>query len=125
MEVRIDWLEGNFAASVEGLAVVATHETLEGVKEEFAAALDFHLEGMAEDGEEIPEVGEFDYKLSTRAILKVTEGIIDRKALAFYSGIHVKQLGHYFQGVKVARIGTHFKIVQGIKRIKEEIEEID
>ncbi len=58
IKVNIEWCEQNYVAALEDEqvqgAVVATDKTLEGVKQSFADALAFHIEGMVADGDEPP-----------------------------------------------------------------------
>lgn len=74
IRVTISWCDKNYAATVEDDkvpgSVVATHKTLEGVKQAIASALQFHVEGMVEDGDAVPEwlasgAYELDYRLDT------------------------------------------------------------
>ena len=46
------------------LGCVATHKTLDGVKKAYAESLDWHLNAMRADGDEIPEVlqGEYEFE---------------------------------------------------------------
>ena len=50
--INVDW-EDNFAAYSDLVAVVATHKTLEGLKEAYTFSLSEHLKSMREDGDEI------------------------------------------------------------------------
>jgi len=125
LTVNIDW-ENNYGAySDEVSGCVATHKTLEGVKQAYAEALKFHLEGMRADGDETPEVlqGEYnlDFVLNIRAILHYFDGIFTRSALSRVTGINERQLGHYVTGHRKPRQEQRRKIVEGIRRIGKEI----
>ncbi len=50
--INVDW-EDNFAAYSDLVAVVATHKTLEGLKEAYTFSLSVHLKSMRKDGDEI------------------------------------------------------------------------
>jgi predicted RNase H-like HicB family nuclease len=53
--IVIEQAEGNFSAYVPDLpGCVATGATLEEVESEIRSAIEFHLEGLREDGEPIP-----------------------------------------------------------------------
>lgn len=53
--VVIERAEGNYSAYVPDLpGCVATGDTLQDVEAEIRAAIAFHLEGMREDGLEVP-----------------------------------------------------------------------
>ena len=118
--ITIDWLN-NYAASTDILPVVATHQTLEGVKEGFAESFNLHLQSMKEDGDEIPVElqGEFElhFVMTTRALLQYYDGIISRAAISRITGINQKQLGHYLQGVREPRPQQREKIVNGLHQL--------
>jgi predicted RNase H-like HicB family nuclease len=126
--VNIDW-ENNYGAySEEVSGCVATNKTLEGVKQAFIEALEFHLEGLRADGDEIPAVmqGKYrlDYVLNVRALLHYFEGIITRSAISRVTGINERQLGHYITGHRKPRPEQRKKIVEGLHRIGKEINSV-
>ena len=54
--IVIEKAEGNYSAYVPDLpGCVATGATLEEVEQEIREAVEFHLEGMREDGQEAPQ----------------------------------------------------------------------
>ncbi len=59
IKVSISWSGNNYCAHSQGNnlngIVASTHKTLEGVKNEFQSALQFHIEGCLEDGDKLPE----------------------------------------------------------------------
>jgi predicted RNase H-like HicB family nuclease len=123
--VNIDW-ENNYGAYCEEVSgCVATHKTLEGVKQAYIEALEFHLEGMRNDGDEIPELLQKKYKLdfvlNVRALLHYFEGVLTRSALSRVTGINERQLGQYATGHRKPRPEQRNKIVEGIHRIGKEI----
>lgn len=126
--VNIDW-EDNYGAYSEELSgCVATHNTLEGVKQSYIEALEFHLEGLHTDGDEIPEViqGKYrlDFVLNVRALLHYFEGVLTRSALSRVTGINERQLGHYITGHRKPRPEQRKKIIEGIRRIGKEINSV-
>ena len=126
--VNIDW-ENNYGAySEEVQGCVATHKTLEGVKQAYIEALEFHLEGLHTDGDEIPAViqGKYrlDFFLNVRALLHYFEGILTRAALSRVTGINERQLGHYITGHRKPRPEQRKKIVEGLHRIGKEINSV-
>jgi predicted RNase H-like HicB family nuclease len=128
MIVNIDW-ENNYGAYSEKVSgCVATHKTLEGVKKAYIEALEFHLEGMRKDGDEIPALLQKKYKLdfvlNVRALLHYFEGILTRSALSRVTGINERQLGHYITGHRKPRPEQRNKIVEGIHRIGKEINSV-
>jgi len=125
IKVTIDWENNYGAASDEALGCVATHKTFEGVKEAYASALEFHLEGMREDNEEIPAKlqGEYEleFEMTAQALLHHFDGIITRAALSRITGINERQLGHYMTRHRVPRLAQRRKIVDGLHRISKEL----
>jgi predicted RNase H-like HicB family nuclease len=126
LNVTITWLD-NFGAFCEEIpGVIATHETLEGVKEAFIEALEFHIEGLESD--ELHDLP-FDPKkrygihfdLNTQALLKSLSNIFTLAAISRFSGINQKQLGHYLSGSKRPRKIQKEKIEFGINSLKKEI----
>ena len=126
--VNIDW-ENNYGAySEEVSGCVATHKTLEGVKQTYIEALEFHLEGLHAGGDQIPAViqGKYrlDFVLNVRALLHYFEGVLTRSALSRVTGINERQLGHYITGHRKPRQDQRKKIVEGLHRIGKEINSV-
>ena len=123
VQIQIDWVPNNYGASLlnESIACVATGNTLEEVKKNMVEALQFHIDGLKEDGESIPEELQGDwepvFQLSTRALLKYTGGYITQKALSQETGIAEQQLSHYANGLRHPRPAMHQKIVDGVQSI--------
>lgn len=90
-----------------------------------AEALDFHVEGLQEDGLNVPEElqGErsFEWKLSTRALLHYTEGLVPRTAIAKATGVNLQQLTHYASGWRTPRPDMQKKILAGVHKIGQEL----
>ena len=126
--VNIDWEDNYGAYSEEVSGCVATHKTLEGVKQAYIEALKFHLEGLHKDGDEIPAVlkGKYrlDFVLNVRALLHYFEGVLTRSALSRVTGINERQLGHYITGHRKPRPDQRKKIVEGLHRICKEINSV-
>lgn len=125
IKVHIDWEDNYSAASDAVTGCVATHKTFEGIKEAYASALEFHLEGMRKDGDKIPAIlqGEFklEFELTAQAILHSVDGIITRAAIARITGINEKQLGHYMTGHRNPRTAQREKIISGLHKIGEDL----
>lgn len=121
--INIDWVPNNFSAAAanEEMACVATGKTLEEVKAKILEALAFHIEGLREDGETVPEEfgdkWEPEYRLTTRAQLKYADKYIVRKSLAEEIGVAEQQLSHYANGQRHPRPDMQRRITEGIKSI--------
>lgn len=127
--VNITWLNnyGAYSGIVDGC--VATGNTLDGVKKNYREALALHLDGMREDGDEIPVElrGAYELKfiLNTQALLHYYDGILTRAAISRLTGINQKQLGHYIQGVRNPRKGQREKIVLGLRSLGKELGSVE
>ena len=123
VDILIDWVPSNFGASPLNvdIACVATGSTLQEVEKNMVDALKFHIEGMKEDGEPIPEElnGEWEavFHLTTRAQLKYVDGYITRSALSRETGINEQQLSHYANGQRHPRPAMQRRISEGIRAI--------
>ena len=125
IKVQVSWLDNYGACSDEVLGCIATHKTLEGLKKAYAESLGWHIDAMRTDGDEIPEVllGEYEleFELNTQALLHYFEGVLTRSALARVTGINERQLGHYATGHRNPRPAQRKKIIDGLRRIGNEI----
>ncbi len=128
IKIFISWSGDNYAAGtgeINGM-VMATNKTLEGVKESFRGAFEFHVESSLADGDELPAdiiEGNYalDFELKVSALLHKLDGIVTRAALARVTGIDQRQLGHYLQGHREPRPKTYKKIKQGIQQLGREL----
>jgi predicted RNase H-like HicB family nuclease len=125
IKMYIDWCEKNYGATVDEQvpgAVIATHKTLEGVKKSIVSALDFHVEGMLEDGDDVPEwLAKKEYSIewvfTTSALLHSCEQYTTIAAIARASGINQRLLSHYANGIKKPRPQQRQRIVDGLHKI--------
>lgn len=130
--VNVEWVEKNFCASLDEQvpgAVVVTDKTFEGLKKSVAETLAFHVEGMLEDGDEVPQWlanGEyqFEWHLGTAALLRSVEPYTSIASIARAAGINEQQLSHYANGLKRPRPEQRRRIVEGIHRIGEKMLEV-
>lgn len=130
IKVSISWSGNNYCANAQGDylngIIAATHKTLEGVKQEFQTALQFHIEGCLEDGDELPEwLAENNYELEyiteVSALLHSLDRILTRSAIARVSGINERQIGHYASGHRTPRSRQREKIINGIHKISKDL----
>ena len=123
VDILIDWVPNNFGASPlhMDIACVATGSTLQDVEKNIVEALQFHIEGLKEDGIPIPEElnGEWEpvFHLTTRAQLKYVDSYITRSALSRETGINEQQLSHYANGQRHPRPAMQRRISDGIRAI--------
>lgn len=127
IKILIDWVPNNYGAAPvnEDIACVATGDSLDEVKQNILDALQFHADGLREDGEPIPEELEGalvpEFELSTRALLKYTGKYITQKALAQETGIAEQQLSHYASGLRHPRSSTRERIIEGVQSIRDRL----
>jgi predicted RNase H-like HicB family nuclease len=125
IKVQITWLDNYGAYSEAVPGCVATNDTFEGIKEAYKEALEFHLKGMKEDGDDIPEMLQGEYELEfeadTQALLKLVDGKVTRAAIARVTGINERQLGHYITGRVTPRSNNREKVIEGIHRLGKEL----
>jgi predicted RNA binding protein YcfA (HicA-like mRNA interferase family)/predicted RNase H-like HicB family nuclease len=125
--VTVGLTENNYSAYVnirDGIAV-ATGETFEELKQQMTEAVEFHLEGMREDGEEIPETFSGQYELvfhfDVRSLLTHYKGIFTNSALGHMTGINQRQLQHYASGHSKPRKRQAERIEKALHNLGKEL----
>ena len=122
IRILVDYTD-NFSACPENdkIACVTTANSYESLKINMDESLHFHIEGMKEDGETIPEEfsGEWEYEwvLSTRALLHATEHLVSKSAIAKVTGINQQQLTHYASGFRKPKPAMADRIREGVHSI--------
>lgn len=126
LKVSVDYANRNFCGGIFdeilGGAVLATGKTFEAFKKELEDGLAFHIQGVIERGEYIPEdiksgSYEIKYELAVPALLRDAERFTTLSAISKVCGINQKQLSHYVNGEKKARSDKREKIIKGIHEI--------
>ena len=130
IKVSISWSGDNYCANAQGDylngVITATHKTLDGVKNEFQSAVQFHIDGCLEDGDKlagwlVSGYYKFEYITEVSALLHSLDGILTRSAIARVSGINERQIGHYASGHRIPRSRQREKIITGIHRISQDL----
>ena len=131
-KIRVDvaWFNKNFGASlgenVPG-AVVLTAKTYEELLQEVPETLRFHVEGMIEDGDDVPlwlRNGDYEFEynlLDVATLLHAYEPYFTLSALSYASGINQHQLSHYANGIKKPRPQQRQRIIEGMHKIGREL----
>ncbi len=125
IKVSVSWSGENYNGGTgdpELGAILVTAPTLDEFKKEFEESLEFHIEGLKGDGNDIPEYilsGNYRivYNLEASALLKEAESFTTLAAISRATGINQKQLSHYANGVKQPRPSSRERIIQGIHAI--------
>ncbi len=128
INVEITWSEKNYCCGwgMEGVgAILCTNKTLEGVKQDFEESLRFHVDAMAEDGEQVPQWlvnGDYtiEYTLSASALLRQAERYTTLAVISRITGINQKLLSHYANALKIPRQAQRQRIVDGLHRIGQQ-----
>lgn len=130
-KVKVDlyWAEKNFNCgwAYPGIgSIIVSEKTQEKVKQAFMEALSFHIEGMLEDGDNVPEwLAKGDYEIVFQphisAILREIEQYTTMAALSRASGINQRQLSHYANSIKEPRKEQRERIISGIHKIGQEL----
>lgn len=111
--VNVAWCDKNFGGSlgsnVPG-AVVFTAPTFEALQKEAKDSLEFHVEGLLENGEEVP------------GWLK--NGDVFLAAISRASGINQSLLSHYVNGLKKPREQQRKRIVDGLHKIGSDLQSV-
>ncbi|SFO62026.1 type II toxin-antitoxin system HicB family antitoxin [Prevotella sp. tf2-5] len=128
--VNVAWVDKNFGASLSDNvpgAVVLTADTYEKLLQEVPETLRFHVEGMVEDGDDVPQwlidgEYEFEYHLQDVAtVLRAYEPFVSLAAISRASGINQHQLSHYATRMKTPRPEQRRRIVEGIHKIGKQL----
>lgn len=130
IKVDVQWCDKNFGAklsdNVPG-AVVLTAKSYEELLREVPETLRFHVEGMMQDGDEVPQwLRDGDYEfvynlLDVATVLRAYEPYVSLAALSRASGINQHLLSHYANGMKQPRPQQRQRIVDGIHKIGREL----
>jgi predicted RNase H-like HicB family nuclease len=124
--VTIELADNNYAAYIEKLpGCVSTGATFDELKENINEAIEFHLAGMREDGDEIPVEFSGKYELAfhfdIESLLNHYKGIFTNSALERITGINQRQLQHYASGLSKPRAEQTKKIQEALHRLGKEL----
>lgn len=127
--VEVRWCDHNFGATLSDNvpgAIIVTAKTYDELQKEVPETLQFHLEGMKADGDEIPQwlaEGEYEfvYHLDTAALIRSCERYASLAAISRASGVNERQLSHYANGLKKARTQQRERIINGLHKIGREL----
>ena len=126
--VNISWCNHNYGACLENVpgSVVVTAKTYDELIKEIKDTLEFHIEGMIADGDDVPQWlhggdYEFEYHFDTASILQMFAPYVSLATISRVSGINKHQLSHYANGMKKPRPEQRKKIIDGIHKIGKEL----
>ena len=124
--VKVGKTDNNYAAYVEGLdGFVCAADTFEELQKEVASGIEFHLDGLREDGDPIPDLfkGEYSlvFKWNVEGLLDYYRGVFTLAALERITGINQTQLGHYAAGRSKPRKQQVQKIEKALHHLGQEL----
>ncbi|MDR2839677.1 MAG: type II toxin-antitoxin system HicB family antitoxin [Paludibacter sp.] len=124
--VTVEITDNNYAAYLDELpGCVSTGKTFEELKQNIADAVEFHLDGMREDGDEIPSAFATDYELiykfDPQSLLILYNGIFTNAALERLTGINQRQLQRYSAGTSRPRREQSSRITHALHHLGREL----
>jgi len=125
LTIEVTWSERNYSCGLNNPEigiVMATGKTLQELKDNFVEALQFQLDGMSEDGDDVPQWaidGDYalKYSLNAAALIRNAEEYTTMAAISRATGINPKQLSHYANGTKKPRPAQRDRIIEGLHKI--------
>lgn len=126
VSVVISFSGKNFGAYVPILpGCVATGATPNEVRDNIVEAIQFHIEGSLEDGDELDPVFNNEYELSFHfdavSLLNYYKGVLTLSGLEKITGVNQKQLQHYATGLKKPRKPQLDKIEKSLHDFGKEL----
>ena len=122
--VTVEMTDNNYAAYLEKLpGCVSTGNTFEELKINIAEAVEFHLEGMREDGEKIPFAVDYElvYKFDPESLLRHYNEIFTKASLERLTGINQRQLQRYSSGISRPHEEQAHKIKSALHHLGREL----
>lgn len=121
IKVTVEKTATGFSAYTDDFpGVISTGRNWDEMKENFSEAFQFHLEGLKEDGEEMPQDYSLEFSLDVSQFFEYYT-IFNVSALAKYLKINPQLLHQYKDGHKSVSEKTSLKILNGVHRFAEEL----
>lgn len=117
---------GQYSAYLPELpGCIATGKTIQETKNSIVSAVEFHLEGMVEDGDEIPEFFAGEYKLTfeldIQTLFEWFSGLMTKKAVSKLTGMNQSLVSQYANGEKVPGPKQRRRIEQALHKFGEDL----
>jgi predicted RNase H-like HicB family nuclease len=121
--------DGGFSAYIPELpGCIATATSLQAAKVEISGAVEFHLEGMEQEGLEIPEAFQGDYELKYKtdvaSLFEWFSGVLTKSGVSKMTGMNQSLISQYASGIKTPSEKQTKKIESAIHNLGHELLEI-
>lgn len=121
--------EGGYSAYLPELhGCIATASSLQAAKMEIRDTIDFHLEGMKEEGIEIPEAFRGEYELSFKtdvsSLFEWFSGVLTKSGVSKLTGMNQSLVNQYALGIKSPSEKQSKRIEQALHNLGNELLEI-
>jgi Uncharacterized conserved protein len=128
--VEVSYTGNNYSAYLPILpGCITTGDSMDELKKNIHEIVPFHLEGMRESGEQVPEEFnseyEFTYNFSVAALLNHYSNIFTKAALSRITGINERQLWHYASGLRKPRPTQVERITNGLHKLADELSSLE
>jgi len=129
IQVIIERSKTGYSAYIPELqGCVSAGSSIEEVKKSISEAITFHLEGMKEDGLDLPnnfvEQYTLQYSFDVETFLQHYNKIFSRRALSRLTGINESLLSQYAAGLKHPRPAQAKRIEKGLHELANELLQI-
>jgi len=126
LPVILEKSENNYSAYIPELeGCIATGATIQDTKKNLFEAVAFHLEGMKNEGLELPKPFkgeyEFEYKVDIQSLFEWFSGILTKSGLAKLTGMNQSLISQYANGIKKPGEKQTTKIQNAIHGFGEEL----
>jgi predicted RNase H-like HicB family nuclease len=124
--VILEKSDNNYSAYLPDLdGCVATGDSLHEAKQRIEEAVEFHLDGMKEEGLDIPELFQNDYrfvyKIDIESLFDWFSGVLTKSGISKLTGMNQSLLSQYANGIKKPSSKQSKKIEQAIHSFGEEL----
>ena len=124
--VILEKSKNNYSAYIPALdGCVATGNSFNQVKQNIEEAVEFHLDGMKEEGLDIPELFQSDYKLvykiDVESLFDWFSGVLTKSGISKLTGMNQSLISQYANGMKKPSSKQTKKIEEAIHSFGEEL----
>ena len=129
LNVTVEWCDKNYCAVANdplGGTIVVTEKNYDDLLVSFKESLDFHIDGLIEDGDSLPEWFAnkdfaLEFNLLPSAVLRKAQNFTTLAAISRVTGINEGLLYQYANNLKKPRPLQVDKIMNGLRVIGDNI----